>query len=51
MIRKLLGATLVLLILGIVVLVARDNLSLEDWMTSKGDDEALPGDSAEGQED
>lgn len=49
--RKVLNATLVLLILGILVLVARDNLSLEDWTTSKGDDEALLGDSAEGQED
>ena len=37
--RKLLNTVLVLLVLGIVVLIARENLSLDDWTASSSDDE------------
>ena len=43
MVRKLVGAALLLFILSIVVLIARDNLSLDDWRghsSSPGDPEA-----------
>jgi hypothetical protein len=44
MARKLLGTTLVLTLLSVIFLIARDNLSLEDWH-SKSDQEVPPGDS------
>ena len=42
--RKLLGTALLLFLLSVVFLIARDNLSLEDWH-SKSDQEVPPGDS------
>ncbi len=48
MVRKLVGTALLLLILSIVVLIARDNLSLDDWTASQGDDNVPPDESAGG---
>ena len=42
--RKLLGTALVLFLLSVMFLIARDNLSLEDWH-SKSDQEVPPDDS------
>ena len=44
MLRKLLGMGLVLSIIGVVVLVARDQLSSEDWH-NRNADEVPTGDS------
>lgn len=44
MARKLLGTTLVLFLVSVVFLIARDNLSSEGWH-SKSDQEVPPGDS------
>ena len=45
--RKLLGATLVLFLLSVMFLIARDNLSLEDWHSKR--DEEVPPDEADEQ--
>lgn len=43
--RKLLGTVLVVFFLYVIALIARDNLSLDDWTAGKGDDETPLGDS------
>lgn len=45
--RKLLGATLVLFLLSVMFLIARDNLSLEDW--HRKSDQEVPPDEADEQ--
>lgn len=45
--RKVLGTALVLVFLGIIALIARDHLSLDDWTAHKGNDEVPSGESAE----
>ncbi len=37
MVRKLAGTVVVLLVLGIVVLIVRDNVSFDDWTTEEDD--------------
>ncbi len=44
MFRKLVGTVLLLGILYVIVFVARDNLSLDDWRASSGDDQDSRGD-------
>ncbi len=39
MIRKVLGTGFALLFLGIIVMIARENLSLDDWTASNSDGE------------
>ena len=50
--RKVLGTAVVLLFLGIIVVIARDNHSFEHWKISKRPAEVSHGDSESGgQED
>ena len=46
--RKLLGTALLLLLLGIIVLIARDNLPLGNRVTWKGHHEVPAGGPSEG---
>ena len=46
--RKVVGTAILLLFLGIIVLIARDNLSLDDWQASRNHDEVPPGDPETG---
>lgn len=43
--RKLLGTALVLFFLYIIVVIARDSLPLDDWVTRKGHHHVPPGGS------